>query len=102
MLDSIPYRQFREWQEFAALIGPLGIQRTDWQCARMLALTYNQGRGKNQRGMDAREFMPDWHPISYVERMKRSMAKMKAWAFQRSPEVRKMRKQGKRKKGDKS
>lgn len=102
MLARIPYRQFREWQEFANLIGPIGIQRTDWQFAQVLSLIFNRSRGKNQRAMNAQEFMPDWHPITYAERMKRSMFKMKAWAFQRSPKARKMREQGKRKKGDKS
>lgn len=102
MLDRIPLRQFTEWQRFAALIGPIGMQRTDWQFAKVLSLIFNRSRGKNQRAMDAREFMPDWHPITYRERMKRSMARMKAWAFQRSPKARKMRAQGRRNKGDKS
>lgn len=101
MLDRISLRQFREWQNFAALVGPIGIQRTDWQFAKVLALIYNRSRGKNQRALDAREFMPNWHPITYAERMKRSMARMKAWAFQRSPKARKMREAGRHKRGAK-
>lgn len=102
MLGRISMRQFEEWRNFAALIGPIGIQRTDWQFAKVLALIYNRSRGKGQRAIDAREFMPDWHPITYEERMKRSTARMKAWAFQRSPAARKKRKQAGRKKGAES
>lgn len=102
MLGRIELRQFYEWRNFAALIGPIGIQRTDWQFAKVLALIYNRSRSKGQRAIDAREFMPDWHPITFTERMKRSMARMKAWKFQRSPAARKRREQARRKKGAES
>ncbi len=101
MLARISYRQFREWQQVANLIGPIGIQRADWQFAKVLAMIVNRTLVKGERALKPEDFMPDWECITHEERMRRSMIKVKAWAYQRSPEVRKMREQGKRKKGAK-
>lgn len=60
LLRAIPYRIYREWQEYAS-IEPFGENRADLRTGILAAVTANcHVRKQGQRAFQPRDFMPNF------------------------------------------
>lgn len=86
-IARLPMRTYYEHHAFWRLNGPMGIRRLDWLFASLISW-YMAGKGN--RPQPLKDYMIPFgeDPQEAAAQHKRTkLARLKAWAFQRSPEA---------------
>ena len=92
-IAQLPMRTYYEHAAFWRLKGPMGIQRLDLLIANLFA---SYAAGKTGKAQPLKDFMlPFGEDQKEAEALRKQtkLSRLKAWAFQRSPEVVAKRKQ---------
>ena len=72
-------REFAEWQAFAAVYGPIGPERGDWQAAQIEAALRNVWRASGQREVTVADRLLQWGPPERRQTKEETTAFVELW-----------------------